>query len=106
MARGFLETGIAFGRPVNWSHPVAGSLHRLGLVVPGRTGSRLLDLSGRSHGSLTSGPGWVGNQGRPGGWGAISLDGTDDWITAGYVAAHNLTASFSVAAWAYSRATS
>jgi hypothetical protein len=41
------------------------------------------DLMGRNHGTLTNGPTWRSATGRPGGFGALSFDGTDDYLTAG-----------------------
>lgn len=43
-------------------------------------GTRLLDLMGENHGTLTNGPTWQSAQGRPGGSGSIDGDGTDKFI--------------------------
>lgn len=74
--------------PVNWLNP-----HNRGLVarwqsIPGLTGgSRFVNIvrpgdKDWHHGTLSGGPTWVGPSGRPGGNGALSLDGSDDFVDA------------------------
>lgn len=43
-------------------------------------GNVFRDLMGRNHGALISGPAWGGATGRPGGFGALFFDGTDDYV--------------------------
>jgi len=77
-------------RPVNWSNPINYN-HGLNkglvgwwLVVPHwKGGTRLRDLTNRSHGTLNSmdpSSDWITPGDRPGGFGALDFDGTDDFV--------------------------
>lgn len=44
-------------------------------------GPKYYDLAGRNHPALTNSPTWGGALGRPGGFGRLALDGTDDYAT-------------------------
>lgn len=72
--------------PLDWSHPLNNGLLVDVTIVPGlrRGGLKLHDLvrGGRNphDGTLTNGPGWRGAKGRPGGFGSIALDGTNDHV--------------------------
>jgi hypothetical protein len=66
---------IDLGNPVS-DHPLNRSLASWWLPLPGRAGgSRLFDIKGGKHGTLTNGPTWVSGGS---GLAALSLDGTDD----------------------------
>lgn len=81
---------IDWARPVNWSWPLNRGLVSWYSAVPGpgRAGwksNRWRDLCGRNHGTLTNmdpATDWVGPRGRPGGFGALDFDGSDDLASA------------------------
>lgn len=77
--------GINFQSPVNWSHPLNCGLASWWLVRPDLVrGNTWYDLCGRNHGTLTNmdpATDWVGAAGRPGGFGAIDFDGTNDRVS-------------------------
>jgi hypothetical protein len=64
-----------FGRMLDLSRPVSDHPANRGLVGwwlaapfgPYFGGGRLLDLLGKTHGTLTNGTAWTGSKGRPGG---------------------------------------
>lgn len=64
-------------------------------------GATLRDLSctirKNNNGTLTSGPTWQGAKGRPGGFGSLSFDGTDDYVDCGTIPQMNYP--FTVSAW-------
>lgn len=72
--------------PVNWLSPLNRGLQFWGLCVPGLVGgSRLMNLcrlgdKDGNHGTLTNGPTFGSAAGRPGGFGSLSFDGTDDYV--------------------------
>lgn len=75
---------IDYGQPVDVSAPLNRGLVSWWLALPQRIGGlKFWDLCNRNHGTLTNGPTWGGAIGRPGGWGAISFDGSNDYVTAG-----------------------
>ena len=90
--------------PLDWSHPLSVGLVADWTIVPNsgwRGGLTLRDLvrGGRkpNDGTLTNGPTWAGSKGRPGGFGAISYDGSNDKT----VLASTVTlADFSAFVWA------
>lgn len=81
--------------PVDWSDPVADCAANGGLTgwwLPGDEnpfwgGPLLYDLKGRNHGTLTGftagGGHWRGDA--PGGFGAMALDGTNDYVDCGTI---------------------
>lgn len=73
--------------PINWLSPLNRGLVSWWLNVPGmRGGSKWPDLCNRNHGTLTNmdpGTDWVGALGRPGGFGAVDCDGSNDNIPTG-----------------------
>lgn len=77
---------VDWSNPVNWSHSLNRGLVSWWLAVPNRMGFGSVtwrDLCGRNHGTLTSmdpATDWVGPRGRPGGWGALDFDGSDDHV--------------------------
>lgn len=74
--------------PVNWNHWLNRGLAGLWIALPQAAGASgwgsmyIRDLVSKNHGLLTSGPQWAGG-GRPGGRGALSLDGSNDYINFG-----------------------
>lgn len=68
---------IITGDPLNRSHPLARGLVSFWLPLPNIQGSRLFDYAGGNHGTLTNGPTWTTGEN---GFGAVSLDGSDDHI--------------------------
>lgn len=94
--------------PVNWAHPVNDRLSGWWVGPPnsghrqGNTFRNLVGLSGRrgrGQGTLTGGPAWVGPKGRPGGWSALSFDGTDDYVSVGLFADGYPLGDQTIAAW-------
>lgn len=79
------STVVMTGQPVNWSHPLNRNLVSWWLRLPGHGVSfQMRDLCGRGHGAMTGmspASDWVGPNGRPGGWGALDFDGSDDAVT-------------------------
>lgn len=73
-------------------------------------GPKILGLNGRNHGTLTNmlpssaTSGWQGAMGRPGGYGCLAFDGTNDYVSLGTFAAANFTGTdpFSVSFWMWS----
>lgn len=57
------------------------------ICLPGMTGGQYwYDLCQKNKGTLTnmtSGYGWQGAMGRPGGWGSMRFDGSDDYVDCG-----------------------
>jgi hypothetical protein len=93
--------------PVNWQHPLNRGRLAWWMVPPnsGWRGSlRLLDLCGLSgrkadHGTLTNGPLWRGTT-RPGGFGHLLFDATDDYVDLPASPAFNFgTGDFSIGVW-------
>lgn len=82
-----MSGAILTGQPVNWSHPLNRGLVSWWLALPGGwgRGMQFRDLCGKNHGTLTNGPAWSSAMGRPGGWGSLKFDGSDDYVQ---VAAH------------------
>lgn len=79
---------IDLSRPVDWRDPLNRGLVAWWLAMPhsgfrGQTWRDLVGLSGKktNHGTLTNGPAWQGPRGRTGGWGALSFDGSDDYVS-------------------------
>lgn len=73
--------------PVNWSHPLNRGLVSWYLAMPGwNYGSTWRDLCGRNHGTLTNmdpATDWVSAVGRPGGFGSLDFDATNDYVHCG-----------------------
>lgn len=76
-----LKGAINLGQPINRSHPLNRGLNCWHMSLPGRTGgNRILDLVNKNHGTLTNGPTWQSGAGRPGSFGSIGFDGSNDYI--------------------------
>jgi hypothetical protein len=94
---------LNYGNPVNPLAPLNRGLVGWWLNLPSRgKGNTVFDLCGKYHGTLTNGPTWSGALGRPGGFGAVTFDGSNDYITLGVApAALKFTAisPFSISAW-------
>lgn len=90
--------------PINWLSPLNRGLVSWWLNVPGmRGGSKWPDLCNRNPGTLTNmdpGTDWVGASGRPGGFGAVDFDGSDDYVSCGEVVGHGYSA-ITLAFWVY-----
>lgn len=74
---------LDLGQPINWASPLnRGLVSRWQVINQGAYsgGARLLDLAGKNHGTLTNGPVWQGAMGRPGGFGSLKFDGSDDRV--------------------------
>jgi hypothetical protein len=91
--------------PLDWSHPTNRGLLAEYAAVPNpgwRGGLTLRDLvrGGRAphDGTLVNGPKWQGAAGRPGGYGSLSFDGTNDLVNCGDVPGISGTA-LTVAGW-------
>ena len=83
--------------PINWLNPINTGLVARWQCIPGLMGgSRLVNLSrlgdkDGNHGTLTNGPTWQGALGRPGGFGSLKFDGSDDEATLGKTGLDSLT---------------
>jgi hypothetical protein len=87
---------IALGNPLNRSHPLARGVAGFWLPLSNNSGgSRLFDLAGSNHGTLTNGPTWTAGVN---GFGAVSLDGTDDYIECGTTVT-SVTSQMAMACW-------
>lgn len=99
--------GVDWLQPVNWSDPLTRGLVSWWMVGenPYFGGGTWRDLCNRNHGTLTNmdpATDWLGPQGRPGGFGCLDFDGSNDKV----VVANNSniifgTGDFTIAAWAY-----
>lgn len=100
---------------IDWSNPVSNHSLNQGRVgwwlnVPHWQGGTIWrDLIGGNHGTLTNmtpASDWV-HRSHPGGWGALDMDGSDEYTNHGRVTPMEFgnTDPFSVAFWAYPRHT-
>ena len=75
------------------------------ICLPGMTGGQYwYDLCGKNKGTLTnmtSGYGWQGAIGRPGGWGAMRFDGVNDYIAIANSSKLDFTSAYTISAWLY-----
>jgi hypothetical protein len=90
--------------PVNWGHSLSRGLVLWLMAAPNsgwRGGITFRDIVRGGHaphdGTLTNGPKWVGG-GRPGGSGAVALDGTNDYVSLPYTAFSSLS-NMTLAMW-------
>lgn len=90
---------LNYGRLVNQASPLNRGLVSWWLTLPqGGKGDTFFDICGKNHGDLTGGPTWVGSLGRPGGYGAIDFDATDDYAL---ITAKSLAGVLTYCAWIY-----
>lgn len=88
---------LYYGDLVNRASPLNRGLVSWWLCVPWyMSGPRFVDIAGRNHGTLTNGPTWSGN-GRVGGYGSVSFDGTNDYIATNWLV--QLSSTYTLAAW-------
>lgn len=75
---------VNWGDPINWQHPLNDGLVGWWLNTPNSQGGTVLrDLVGRNDGTLANmnpATDWVKSN-RPGGWGALDFDGSDDDVS-------------------------
>jgi hypothetical protein len=87
---------------VNRGHPLNRGRISWWLALPGINygGARWYDLIGSYHGTPTNGPAWRGTT-RPGGYGQLRLDGSNDYVNFGDLAAFEFASgqAFTIAFW-------
>lgn len=95
--------------PVNWLAPLNRGLVHWYLCLPGLSGgSRLPDLCRRAVGILTGmdpPTDWLSGADRPGGWGCLDFDGTNDYVEM-TTTIFNSATNISFAFWVYRPTTS
>lgn len=90
--------------PINWQNDLSRGLVARWQCMPGLMGgSRLVNLTrpgdkDGNHGTLTNGPTWQGALGRPGGYGSLGFDGTDDNVAIPWAASLNVS-NFTIGCW-------
>lgn len=92
---------INWGNPVNQSHPLNRGLVSWWLCGAPWKGATWHDLCGRNPGTLTNmdpATDWIGPLSRPGGTGALDLDGSNDHVR--IPVAQSLTSGFTIFGWA------
>ena len=93
---------LNLGNPVNRNHPLNRGRVAWWLTLQGAGyygGTRLLDLMGATHGTLTGGPTWKSALGRVGGSGSLSFDGSNDYVDYGSRPALDSHAEVTIAFW-------
>lgn len=92
---------VCIGDAVNWESSLNRGLVSWWLALPDQQrGNVFRDLCGRNHGTLTNGPTWQGARGRPGGFGSLELDGSNDYVSVPTTSAiTSITDKFTVAFW-------
>lgn len=96
---------IDIGSPVNWSRPLTRGLVSWWMALPNwNRGTKWFDLCGRNHGTLTNmdpATDWVGPRGRPGGFGCLDFDGSNDYVNILGTTSSTfmLTNPFTIACW-------
>lgn len=70
--------------PINWNHPLNKDLVAWYLTIPeiskGNTWFNLISNFRLNNGTLTNGPVWQGKSERPGGFGSLFFDGSNDSV--------------------------
>jgi hypothetical protein len=92
---------ICIGDAVNWGAALNRGLVSWWLALPGQQrGNVFRDLCLRNHGTLVNGPEWSGFT-RPGGYGSLFFDGTNDYVGTDNVTPFNFerTDKFSAFLW-------
>lgn len=98
-------------KTIDWQNPVKKSSLNKNLVgwwlaghkQTGFNTNKWYDLVGKNHGTLTGmdpPSDWVGPLGRPGGFGSLDFDGTDDYVDCGLSTSVSYT-GLTMAFWAY-----
>lgn len=93
--------------PINWGDPLNRGLVEKYIAVEGGGfgGSKWLGLVNGNHGTLTnmtSGYGWQGALGRPGGWGAMRFSSSvSNYIAVANSAELDFTTTYTINAWIY-----
>lgn len=95
---------VNWSNPVNWRHPLNKGLVAWYLNTPhGRGGTVWRDLTGRHDGTLTTmdpATDWVRAGDRPGGFGALDFDGSNDHVDVGLMGTLSLNlAKTTVSVW-------
>ena len=84
---------------LNRKHPLNRGLVSEWVVLPGLAGGKyLFDICGSNRGTLTNGPTWASPGGRPGGFGSLLFDGSNDEVRIA-TSASLQPASTTVAMW-------
>jgi hypothetical protein len=84
---------------VNWSHPLNRGLVAWWLALPGSPrGRQFRSLTGKHHATL-AGPTWGSSAGRPGGYGGLTFDGTNDAATTPISADLAMTVDHTLMCW-------
>jgi hypothetical protein len=92
---------ICIADAINWDSSLNRGLVSWLMALPDQQrGNVFRDLTMRNHGTLTGGPTWQGAIGRPGGFGSLSLDGSDDYADTSlpYTV---FGSAFSIGCWLY-----
>jgi hypothetical protein len=90
---------IDLSNPLNRNFPGLEGLVAKWFVLPGLDGGKYLyDVVGTHHGTLTNSPKWLESS-RPGGYGALSFDGADDYVNCGTSTTLVPAAAMSCEAW-------
>lgn len=99
---------IPIADAVNWGHSLNRGLISWWLALPEQQrGVIFRDLCMRNHGVLVSmdpATDWGGPRGRPGGWGSLDLDGTNDRLRIANNA-RQFVDHFTLSTWIYKRTT-
>ena len=91
-----------YGNLVKSQCPMNRGLVSRWLNLPQRRGGATFhDLCRRNDGTLTNGPLWSGALGRPGGFGSLFFDGSNDYINIPDADILTPTGDFAFCAWAY-----
>ena len=106
-----MHLAIDWMNPVNWQHPLARGLQAWLCLLPGRTyGPLWQDLCQRRVGTLigfdqpsSTTSGWQGLRAnsRPGAFGRLLFDGTDDYVEVADAASLKTLTAFTIEAWFY-----
>lgn len=91
------KTGpLKYSDLVNKSHPLNRDLVSWWLTLPTRRGNTWRDLMNKNHGTLTNNPTWCGSSNRLGGWGSLTLNGTNNYVSVGDKASLEFSAGSSL----------
>lgn len=89
--------------PVMRNHPLNRGLVAWWIALPNQSrGVTWRDIAGRNHGTLTNmdpATDWIGPKGRPGGYGALDLDVSNDYVDLGSAVVLTSGQPFTIAWW-------